>query len=123
VTYRGTFGYVTGVLRDGEHIPPASVSRTTASYELSPALTVRTARTRPVRLDREAHRRLEFVPVGMAHAPPSEGPQTQPGEAEPAAILATPEVSTGYRRSRWVCVTYVGNQDHLRVWARQAGCV
>jgi hypothetical protein len=35
----------------------------------------------------------------MAHAPPSEGPQTQLGEAEPAAILATPEVSTGYRRS------------------------
>src|SRR6266702_6086791 len=51
-------------------------------------------------LDREAHRRLEFIPVGMAHAPPSEGPQTQLGEAEPAAILATPEVSTGYRRSR-----------------------
>ena len=22
VTYRGAFGYVTGVLRDGEHIPP-----------------------------------------------------------------------------------------------------
>ena len=51
-------------------------------------------------LDREAHRRLEFIPVGVAHASPSTGPQTQPGEAEPAAILATPEVSTGYRRSR-----------------------
>src|ERR1700750_3098251 len=36
----------------------------------------------------------------MAHAPPGEGPQTQPGEVEPAAILTTPEVSTGYRRSR-----------------------
>ena len=45
-------------------------------------------------LDRAAHRRLEFVPVGMANAPPAKGPQTQPGEAEPAAILATPEVSS-----------------------------
>jgi len=40
------------------------------------------------RLDSEAHRRLEFIPVGVAHASPSEGPQTQVGEAEPAAILA-----------------------------------
>src|SRR6266699_1388278 len=50
------------------------------------------------RLDREAHRRLEFIPVGVAHASPSEGPQTQPGEAEPAAILATPEVSSRLER-------------------------
>src|SRR5437762_2066360 len=35
-------------------------------------------------LDREAHRLLELIPVGMAHAPPSEGPRTQPGKAEPA---------------------------------------
>jgi hypothetical protein len=50
----------------------ASVSKTAASWEFRPVLVVRAVCTRPVRAwIARAHRHLEFVPVGMAHAPPS----------------------------------------------------
>ena len=73
---------------------PASVSRTTASYEFSPALTERTARTRPVRASTAWRTGASSSSQSVWRTLPSEGPQTQLGEAEPAAILATPEVSS-----------------------------
>jgi len=45
----------------------------------------------------------------MAHAPPSKGLRAQPAKAEPAAILATPGINTGYRR--WRCTSTLRARD------------